>query len=84
MVSEEISVDNYIRRIKCINNIRNISKELLVEVPAKKFNHSEIINSIFISSNSNQCEDGFIFDGSNCTKICETGENEKCKKYNSL
>ena len=84
MVTEEISVDNYIRRLKCINNKRNISKELQMEVPAKKYNQSEIINSIFICPNSNQCEDGFIFDGFNCTKKCEIGENEKCKKCNSL
>ena len=84
MVTEEISVDNYIRRLKCINNKRNISKELLMEVPAKKFNQSEIINSVFICPNSNQCDEGFIFDGYKCTKKCEIGENEKCKKCNSL
>ena len=84
MVTEEISVVNYIRRLKCINNKRNISKELLMEVPAKKYNLSEIINSIFIYSNSNQCEEGYIFDGSNCTKKCEIGENEKCKKCDLL
>ena len=84
MVTEEINVDNYIRRLKCINNRRNISKELLMEVPAKKYNQSEIINSIFIYPNSNHCEEGYIFDGTNCTKKCEIGENEKCKKCNSL
>ena len=84
MVTEEINVDNYIRRLKCINNRRNISKELIMEIPAKKYNQSEIINSIFIYPNSNHCEEGYIFDGTNCTKKCEIGENEKCKKCNSL
>ena len=84
MVSEEISVDNYVRLIKCINKKGNITKNILMEVPAKKYNQSEIINSIFIIPSLNQCEEGFIFDGYNCTKKCEIGENEKCKKCNSL
>ena len=46
--------------------------------------HTEIINSIFICQNCNNCEEGFIFDGSKCIKRCEIGKNEKCKSCNSL
>ena len=84
MITETISVDNYIKQFKCINLKRNITKELLMEVPAKKMKQSEIINSIFICTNCNKCEEGLIFDGSKCIKKCEIGKNEKCKSCNSL
>ena len=56
MTTEKISVDNYIRQFKCINLKRNITKELLMEVPAKKIKQSEIINSIFICTKCNKCK----------------------------
>ena len=82
MFTEEINVDNYVRRIKCVNMERNTNKQFSVEIPAKIGKESTIIDSISFCKFCKKCEEGYFLSDDNCIKKCEIGENEKCSSCN--
>ena len=83
MNTEDISVDNYLKKVKCVNMKRNIDKEIPVEVLAQNEKEPKIIDGLSFCTFCKKCDEGYFLFDDLCVKKCEVGENEKCGSCNS-
>ena len=83
MNTEDISVDNYLKKVKCVNMNRIFGKEIPVDVLAQNENEPKIIDGLSFCTFCKKCDEGYFLNDDLCVKKCQVGENEKCASCNS-